>query len=173
MAQHPKLDDPKPPRPPELGRAFKPDPSQLVGVGALAVLVLLAALGVFGSQRGQVATRDGPLAIEIRHPTRLRYKMIDVIDVAITNTGASDLEAVTIRFDRGLLDAFSGLRFTPAVTTVSGDVYEVELSRVAAGATRTVTVEVQAEAYWRHAGFVEAATPERSIRARLSSFVFP
>jgi hypothetical protein len=61
----------------------------------------------------------------------------------------------------------------PAVDRIRTQAYEVDLDNVLPGETRIVLVEVEAAAYWRHEGFIEAEASDRIIRVEVRSFVFP
>jgi hypothetical protein len=163
----------KPPEPPEIRRKFQPPAYQAIGVCLLVVFVLLGAFRVFGPTVGQVRSEVAPLRLEVTHPERTRLGEAGIIDVRVTNTGTGNLETVTIRFNRDYIDAFSTLAFTPGVDRISAGAYEVELSDVRAGETRAVSVDVVAGAYWRHQGFIEAATSGSSVRVQVTSLVFP
>ena len=169
----PDAEIPRPPEPPTIGRGLKPYASQVVGVSLLLLIVALALLGVFGETHAQATAEGAPLRLEVTYPERFRYKTIDTIDVTVTNTGGETLPAVTVRFDRAYIDAFSTTTFTPSLTRVTSDAYEVDLSDLRPGDTQPVTVQVQAEAYWAHTGFVEAESPDQDVRVDVDSFAFP
>lgn len=169
----PDAEIPQPPQPPSIGRALKPHASQVVGVGVLVLIVVLALLGVFGETHGRATAEGPPFRLEVTYPERFRYKTIDSVDVTVTNTGDEAVSSLTVRFDRAYIDAFSTTTFTPSLTRVTSDAYEVDVSDLAPGETQPVSVEVQAEAYWGHPGFVEAATPEADVRVDVHSFVYP
>lgn len=156
--------------PPEIRRRLTLHRLQMVGVPLLALIPLLAMLGVFGETREQVDAAGTDLAIAIEYPTRFRYKTIDPIRVAVTNRTAVELDTVTVLFDVEYLSRFSTPLFIPAAT----DAYVVPLSSVRPGETRHVYVEIQAETYWRHEGWVAATTGGAdTVRVPLATIVFP
>ena len=164
---------PQPPKPPDLGREFELRTVQAIGVGLLAVIVVLAALGLFGINRGQAAARGESLDLEVSYPERFRYKMRGALDIRLTNTGSQPIETATVHFDRQYVDSFSGLQFTPSPESITDEYYEVVLMDIAPGMSKRIAVEVEAEEYWRHAGFVEVEANGESLRVDLSTFVFP
>lgn len=169
MASH----APQLPEPPSIGRQFRPAFSQIIGIVILLLIVALALLGVFGTSERRVTVEGGPVRLDASYPDRFRYKTIHAIGVEITNTSSSPLETVTVRFDRDFIDAFSTVTFSPPLTRVTSDAYEIELGDLRAGEMRPASAEVQAEAYWGHPGFIEAATPEGSARVDVHTIVFP
>ena len=166
-------DPPQPPSPPDVARKFAPLPYQLVGVGVLFTIVLLALFGVFGVVRAHAAADAGSLHVEVEYPERFRYKTIGPVDVRVHNGGETTLDTVVVRFDRAYVDAFSTVTFTPSADTVTDEAYEVTLRDVRPGTTRLVSAEIQAESYWRHEGFVEAVAGGATARAELATLVFP
>lgn len=164
---------PQPPEPPSIGRSFRPAFSQIIGLGVLLLIVVLALLGVFGTTKRQATAEGGTIRLDVTYPERFRYKTIHGLDVQVTNTSSRSLEAVTLRFDRTYIDAFSTVTFSPALTRLTSDAYEIELSNLQPGEMRPASAEVQAEDYWGHPGFIEAATSEGSAQVDVHSIVFP
>jgi hypothetical protein len=164
---------PQPPGPPEFGREFELKTIQAVGVSLLAILVLLALLGVFGHSRGEASGQGEVLALQVTYPSRFRFKTVDALEVQVRNVAGEALQTVNVRFDRSYVDSFSGVQFTPSVSTISEDAYEVTLSDLRPGEVNVVSVAVQAEQYWRHQGFVEAQAGSATTRAEVSTLVYP
>ena len=164
---------PQPPKPPDLGREFELRTVQAIGVGLLAVIVVLAAFGLFGIHRGQAAAEGERFDLEVSYPDRFRYKTSGALDVRLTNNGSQPVGTATVRFDRQYIDSFSGLRFTPSPESITDEYYEVVLMDIAPGRSKRIVVEVEAEEYWRHEGFVEVEANGETLRVDLSTFVFP
>lgn len=163
----------QPPKPPEFGRELELKKSQLIGLVSLALIVILAIFGLFGQSSSQTTSEGERLALEVTYPSRFRFKMADSIDVQVTNLESDPVQGVVIRFDRDYVDRFSAVQFTPSLDTITGDVYEVTLGDLAPGKAKSVSVDVQAEEYWRHRGFIEAEAGGDGVRVDLSTFVFP
>lgn len=165
-------DSPSPPKPPEIRRRFEPTTEQLIGVGLLLLCILPGIFGVFGTATNRVITREAPLQLEVSYPQRTLYGRTETIEVNVTNTGTENLDFVVVRFSRGFLDSLSPT-FKPGVDNILSEAYEVELNDVRPNQTRAVLVEVHADAYWRHEGFVEAAASGTTVRTHIHSFIFP
>lgn len=163
----------QPPQPPQLERKLRFHLTQLVGVPLLALLPVLAVVGIFGVGRGEAQAEDGALALRVSYPERFRLKMIEPLEIYVRNAGDAPL-AVVVRLDTNYLTAFSNVEITPGPTLVSDEVYEVSLGEVQPGETRLVSVELQAERYWQHRGSV-SATSDAGDRAELAfgTFVIP
>lgn len=168
-----RLDRQHLPEPPVIKRSFQPEKPQVIGVSLLLLLVLFGALRVFGTTTNQVSFDGEQLHLAVTFPERTRLGQSGSIDVQVTNVSSELLEVVSVRFERAYYDAFSNSVFTPAVTRIQADAYEVELLAIPAGQAQTVSVEVQAGTPWRHEGFVEASADGRAIQVKIHSFVFP
>jgi hypothetical protein len=176
-----RADQPQPPRAPDTARAFAPAPHHLVGIAVLGMLVVAAIAGAFGATEATAVAETASLRLSVAYPERTRAKLDHVMSVEVANRGGTDLPRVTLRFDRGYLDGFAAVAFTPDVARVTRDAYLIDLDDVAAGETRLVSVSLRAEERWSRAGFVEAAmepgapgTPsDTAARAEFRSFVFP
>jgi hypothetical protein len=81
---------------------------------------------------------------------------------------------VTVYFDRDYIDSFSTVTFTPDVKSITDVAYIVELSDLQPQETRIVSVQLQAEKYWRHEGEIMATFTETiGAEVSLRTFVFP
>lgn len=169
----PPQEVPQPPKPPEIGREFELKLSQLVGVSLLALLVLLALFGVVGQSEGRLSAEGEVVALRVKYPVKLHYKSIGTVEVRVENTGDSLLETVTVRFDRSYVDSFSGVQFTPSAQEVLDQAYQLVLHDIGPGEAKLVSVEVRAEQFWRHRGYVEAAVEGEPARIELSTFTYP
>jgi hypothetical protein len=170
MARNEGLDLPEPP---EIRRRFRTAAYQLIGVGAMLLVVLLGASRMFGAITGLVTAEEGPLRIEVTYPERIRHSWTGTIEARVTNIGTEELQAAVVRFDPGFLEGFSFSSFTPNVDRILAEAYEVELHDIGAGQVRLVLVHLQADGYWGHRGFVEAVTPGYVARTEIRSFIIP
>jgi hypothetical protein len=165
---------PQPPQPPEIRRRVAFHRTQLIGVPLLAIIPILALFGVFGTSTGEASAESAELQLHISYPTRFRYKVINSLTVEVRNRTGQALPAITVDFDKSYLSQFSGVAFTPSVKTVTGEVYMVELTDVQPNEARTVSVEIQAEEYGGHPGFISATAGDaEGVRATVNTFVFP
>lgn len=164
---------PQPPKPPEMGRELQLRSLQLVGVSLLSLIVVLALFGVFGPSQALAGAEGAGVDLEVSYPSKLRYKTVGVIEAKVVNNGETALESLKVSFDRSYLDGFSSLQFTPSVSNLTDQAYEVTLSNVAPGEVRLVSVQVQAEKYWRHRGYIEVDAGNGAARLDLSTLNFP
>jgi hypothetical protein len=163
-----------PPSPPEIKRRVQFHRLQMVGVPLLMLISILALAGVFGEDSYSVNDSNSQLLIEVEYPTRFRYKMINPIRVSVKNVSTQPLATVQVNFDRAYIDSFSGVSFTPDVALITDAVYVLELTDLQPQETQMLTVEIQANKYWRQRGAV-TAVPENdeSVTVSLDTFVFP
>jgi len=114
------------------------------------------------------------LEMQVKFPTRFRYKMIDTVAVSLHNSSDRSLKTVNVTFDRSYIEAFSTVTFTPSVKQIAEAVYVVELSDLQPGETRHIQISIQAEKYGGHAGVVTAkAESVDPIQASINTFTFP
>lgn len=109
----PKSEVPQFPQPPEVGRRPRLYGYQWVGLPLIALVVILALLGVFGESFGETAEEGSALSMRIEYPTRFRYKEINPIHVWMTNRTTQALDTVTVAFDKSYLLEFSNVSFIP------------------------------------------------------------
>ena len=165
----------QPPQPPEIDRRLRLHPTQAIGALLLLLLPALALFGIFGESRQTMTVSDVQLEMRVEHPTRLRYRMTDSIRVSLTNLSAAPLPAVTVSFDRSYLDRFSRLAFHPAVKSITGAAYVVEIADLQPREMRVISVEIQADDYWRQRGKITAtsAGAGSGVEAGIETLVFP
>jgi hypothetical protein len=76
---------------------------------------------------------------------------------------------VTVTLDTTYAGRFSTVTAIPPFTGQ----FEIDLPHVAAGETRRVRIEIQAERYWSHSGPLTVATRTDTVRVPLTTLVFP
>jgi hypothetical protein len=140
----------------------------------MMLIPILALFGIFGETVHQVTASSPNLEMHIKFPARFRYKMIDSITVLLHNTSGQPLTSVVVTFDRGYIQGFSTVTFTPSVKHVTEDVYLLELSDLQPGETRVISVSIQAEHYGSHRGTI-TAKPENgdAIQTSIYTLTFP
>jgi hypothetical protein len=114
-------------------------------------------LGVFGESKASARATSEELALQVDYVSRYRYRMQDIMSVAVTNLSQQSPVTVTVTFDRNYVEHFSNIRFVPDVEQVTDNSYEVELTGVESGETRLVNLEMQGEHYWTQEGAVSAS----------------
>ena len=156
--------------PPRVRHRFALSRFQLPGLIALALLPVLALVGVFGESHANAMARSGELTLSVRHPHRLRFEQITTMDIDVTNTGRTVIDTLVVSIDPAYLGSFSGVAITPSASAV----FEVELPDVQPGTTRRVHVEMDAMRPGRHRGAVSATGGGAdTARLELSTIVFP
>jgi hypothetical protein len=160
---------PDPPDAPEMPRRISLHRNQWVLIALMLCLPVLALLGVFGgraTRRGEA----GPLAVNVRYPTALRYNVFDNIELHVQNRGAAVLDTVSVAIDSAYATRFSMITSIPPFE----EAFRVTLPQLRAGESRPVRVELRAERYWRHRGIIAiTAGGADTLRIRLSTIVFP
>ena len=142
---------------------------QLIGLPFLMAIPVLALFGVFGERWTEVEAASGVLAVSVRYPAVFRYKMIDAIELHITNRGAVPIDTVTVALDTAYAGRFSTVTAVPPFTGS----FEVDIPRIDARETRRVRIEIQGERYWSHTGELTVASRTDTIRVPLETTVFP
>lgn len=159
-----------PPEPPQVARSPRLYPYQWVGIPILALIVLLAMLGVFGDSQAEASGRGPSLGLRVIYPTKFRYKEFAPIRVWVTNNSPSRIDTIKVAFDDHYLNQFSNVTVIPSAS----EAYSVPLTGVEPGETRLVNVGLQAERYGSHSGTVSVSTGATgSTGVRISTFVFP
>ena len=167
------MSDPRPPQAPEVERAFSPNP-HLLAAAVLALLPVLALVGVFGLAGASHSVTQGPLEVTVAYPERYRYKMLHPFEITVRNTSEAVVAGVRVGVDTAYVDRFSGVAFTPTPDDVTADAYGFDLGAIGPGGSRVITAELQAERYWLTEGRVvldwDAGQP---LEILLSTFVWP
>jgi hypothetical protein len=142
---------------------------QLVGLGLIMLIPVLAAFKVFGAGSATAADRGAALGMAVEYPPRIRHGSMEVVAVLVRNAGPSPLDTVTVRFDSGYVGRFTDPQFVPSPSSA----FEVELADVAPGETRRVQLGMRANEYGRHRGRIAATHAADSASVSISTFVFP
>src|SRR5688572_26320040 len=160
---------PDPPAPPEMPPRTSLHRSQWILVPLVLSLPLLALLGLFS---GRETTRAdlGPLAVQIRYPTKLRYNAFDNITLHVHNRGTTPLDTVSVALDSSYVAGFSMITSVPPFDAS----FTVSLPQLEAGESRLVRIELRAERYWRQRGVLAIGSRGTdTLRIPLATFVFP
>ena len=157
-----------PPEPPETEPRVRLRPLQWVGIPLLIMPVLLAAFGVFGESWDTANTSSTAVSVAVRWPTRFRYKQLNEVRVWVENRTPGVLDSVTIALDTAYASRFSTVTAIPDFD----DAYSLSLVAVRPGERRLAIIELQAERYGRHEGWLDVVAGD-TARLRLHSFVFP
>lgn len=158
-----------PPELPEINRRLKFGGWQMVGLGLIMLIPVLAAVEVFGEGSATAAYRGSALAISAEYPARIRHGAPEEVTVLATNHGPFRFDTVTVRFDSSYVARFTDPQFVPSTS----DAYEVELADVRPGETRVIRLGVRANEYGRHRGAISAFHAADTARVTVSTIVFP
>lgn len=164
----------KPPEAPQIPRRFELYAYQYIGILLLLVVPVLALLGVFGESATTLQQASADLTLTITYPTRYRYEMLNSLTAAVRNNTSAAIPTLTVRFSRDYIDQFSDVSFSPSLTRITDEAYEVDLSDLPPGAARVVSVDLRADAYGEHRGAVTAAAEGlEPAGLMVSTLVFP
>lgn len=161
---------PDAPPAPHAPRRVRLHPFQWVGLALLLAMPVLALAGVFGESWRVEHVRGANIAVQMRYPSRFRYKQLNQIEVQLRNHSASALDTVRVSLDTAFLTRFSTVRALPAFERP----FELALSRVEPGASALVIVEIQAERYGTATGTLTVTSGGGdTVRVPLHVRVFP
>lgn len=164
----------QPATPPDIRRRLQFHRLQLFGMPFVLLIPVLALSGLFGEGSRTVSASNDVLEIRIEHPVRMRYKMIHTVDISLRNISPDSLPVVSVRFDRSYVDGFSTMQFSPEVKSIDDSIYIVEVADLAPNETRVVSVELQAETYWRWSGDITVLPDGAgSVGLHVHTFIFP
>lgn len=165
-----------PPSAPAVAPRVRMHREELIGMVALALLPLLALLGLFGPGDGEARAAGDVLALEVTYPERVRRGMPATLEARVTNRSAATLPTVALDPGGAFADAFTSVQVTPP----PAGTYDVVLRDVRPGETRRVIVALTAHEAGRHEGTVVATPGDAAgepagapVRVPIHSRVFP
>lgn len=164
-----EVDEAVPPEAPPMRRRFQTDPFQLIGLGFIVAVPVLALAGLFGMKRAEVSARGGALELTVRYVERLRFGQTHNLEILVTNVGAQSFDTLTVSIDPAYLHGFTNATWTPSPTQA----HKVDLAGPRAGEGRLIVVAFRADRYGRHTGAVSATAGGDTARVVLSTFIFP
>ncbi|HEY4548193.1 MAG TPA: hypothetical protein VIG90_17440 [Pedomonas sp.] len=159
----------QPPLPPRIAPRLRLHRSELIGLPSIAVLPLLALLGVFGPGQQTAQGQSGGIEWSVEYPSRIRYAQIERVTVQLTNRSAAPISHISLGIDPDYIHAFTDVAFEPQPTSP----YRVDIPALGPGESRLVAVELTADAYGAHQGRISVEADGTSADAQLSTFVFP
>lgn len=161
--------DNAPPAPPRIPARFRLHRSELFGLPAIAVLPILALLGVFGPTQQTAQGQSGAIEWSVEYPSRTRYAKIERLTVQLENRSETPVSGVRLGFDPGYIHAFSNVAIAPEATSP----YLVDVPELGPGETRLIALQLTAEEYGARQGWVSISAGGASATAELNTFVFP
>lgn len=164
----------QPPAPPDFPRRLRFGWTQIIGVGLLSLLPIVALTGALGSIERETHARSGALVLNVRYPASMHYKAKQTVELHARNDGAQALRDVRVRFDDAYLSRFDELHFTPQVSLLDERHAEIALGELDAGATRRVLLHFEADRYGRARGSISVvAESAGEARVDVSTLVLP
>lgn len=158
-----------PPQPPALSRRIRLTTVQRWGLPVLFAIPVLALFGTFGERYTDVRGTGGSLAATFHYPSRIHYRQPLSFRLLVQNTGATPMDSVMVTLDPRFMRAFTSVRLAAPFRAP----YAMELGRLGAGESRTVTGEVSGDAYWRSQGTIQVTGSHGMIQLPVSTFVYP
>lgn len=160
----------QPPQPPDLERHYRTTPTKGLILAVIALVVVLALLGLFGERRSTTRQQTAALDVAVEYPTRFRYKQANTVRIVVRNRAEHMLDTLTVTLDPAYIENFSNVSAIPSFARA----WEVELYGVQSGETRRVVIELQGQAYGLHEGTVAAIAPGLdTVQVAIKTFVFP
>ncbi len=165
------------PQPPEIEKQWTFSTLQKLGVPLLVLVPLLALFGLFGESVATATESGDTFAVEISYPSRYRYGMHGALAVRVENRTDQAVPTATVSFDRDYLSQFANVSFTPEPDGATAAATYVELDDLQPGEVRVVSVELEADRYWRHEGTVAVSVggvdDPPDVAVELSTLVYP
>lgn len=158
-----------PPEPPELPRALRLTLLQRIGLPFLFAIPVLALFGVFGEHYADLRATGGGVDLAMHYPDRMHYRQPLTLQITMRNVTAATADSVTLEPDASFFAAFPMARFSPPLDASQRIVFH----DVAPGTSRTITVEIAGDRYWRRRGRMLVDGPGGGLQVPLSIFVFP
>ena len=164
----------EPPEPPEIERRIEFHRLQMIGMPFILLIPLLALFGLFGESFDEAQAANSQVELRVDHPTRLRYKAVNAMEISVRNISAQEVPTITVTIDSDYVDKFAQVSFIPEVDEVTDEVYEIELQNVGAGEARQISIDFQGDEFGLHTGTI-TAQPEggEAAQTQISTFVFP
>ncbi|MCC7206842.1 MAG: hypothetical protein IT323_06025 [Anaerolineae bacterium] len=167
----------KPPEPPPVKRAGLVYPAHVIGVTLLALLPVLALLGIFGEEVNTASASTPGLLVEVRHITRTRYSLRTTMEIVVENRTSATLSDVMVSLDREYLDGFTSAQFKPDVTRVTPETIDITLPDLEPGAWRAIDIQMTANRVGTQSGHItvraESANAEGAATLTIETLVLP
>ena len=126
-------------------------------------------IGLFGPKTDSDEVRTEVLELSAEYPSRLRFQNSERLIVRIHNRSDAPLAEVSVAFDAEYIHAFTAVAFDPAPESP----YMVDIGELAPGDSRLLSVQITADEYGSHRGWISVSAGGTNARLELSTFVFP
>lgn len=163
-----------PPAPPEMKRRVTIYPMQALGMSLIALIPLLALLGVFGEVDQRISTTGASFTVQAEYPARTRHRVFETITITITNAAQQAYESATVEVSEDFIASFAEVAFDVEVDRITPEAYVFQLDDFQPGESRIIGVELRADRYWQQNGIVRVSAPgAEPVELTISMFVFP
>jgi hypothetical protein len=163
-------DSTRPEQPPPIHPRIRMRRGELIGMCVIALIPVLAVVGVFGPELGHARHTSGALQLDVRYPSLTRHQLRETLEARVANLSGETLPHITLTFDPSYIIGFSSVSFVPPADRA----YAVELRDLQPRESRLVTVELEAERYGWHRGQVAASDGTGHVlAAMISTLTFP
>jgi hypothetical protein len=155
-------------QPPDLPRKFRMYPTQAIGLLLIAILPILALMGIFEPKQSTTSGRSTSLAVDLQFPKRVPYSTNSTMRVKVTNTSSIVLDSVDVEIDTSYLAAYDQVALSPQADRSFG----VVLNSLQPGEKREVRIDMMGKEVGTHEGVIFVRTAKEQIRLPLSTTVF-
>jgi hypothetical protein len=159
----------EPPKAPEIDRRVRLARTQMIGMPIIALVPLLAMLGMFGERWNSEQASGTRLSATVEYPTRFRAKLGKPLTVHVENRSATAIDSVELEIDSSYVEQFAVTNFVPS----PHDAHVVALGSIPPGEARRVRIELEGTRSGRHRGRVVVRAPGDSVSFALTTIVFP
>lgn len=142
---------------------------QMLGIGLLMLIPVLALFNVFGDGDATVRARSSTLSMTVEYSPRLRHATADVVVAEIRNSSGAFMDTVTVIFDSSYVSKVSEPRFTPPASRA----FELDLLAMRPGESRRIELAFSSENYGWHSGDILALHKGDTARVSVRTLVFP
>jgi hypothetical protein len=159
-----------PPDVPDMERRVRFYPRQAVGLIVLALIPILAMLGLAGEHRTEHAAASSVLQVTVEYPTRMRVTRHGVLRLEATNRSGGHLGPVRVLLPASYRSAFADRELTRTATPDG----EIVLPALGAGEAGTAQVDLLAHRAGRHHGTLRVIPVEGdTVTIPLRTFILP
>jgi hypothetical protein len=161
---------PYPPDVPDMERRVRFYPRQAVGLIVLALIPILAMLGLAGEHRTELGAASSVLQVTVEYPTRMRVTRHGVLRLEATNRSGGQLGPVRILLPASYRSGFADRELTRTATPDG----EVVLPALGPGEAGTAHVDLLAQRAGRHHGTLRVIPVEGdTMTIPLRTFILP
>jgi hypothetical protein len=159
-----------PPDVPDTERRVRFYPRQAVGLVVLALVPILAMLGLAGEQRTEHVAASSVLEVTVEYPTRMRITRHGVLRLEATNRSGGQLGPVRVLLPASYRSGFAD-RELARTATPDG---EIVLPPLGPGESGTAQVDLLAHRAGRHHGALRVIPVEGdTLTIPLRTFILP